>query len=206
MKSIIENVKIGIQMLLIGAILLYLGFSIFMPQMNMDIFQFRPFVVRTESMEPEIMVNDLVVSTQFDINTAQPGDIITFYADIDYNGTDEIITHYIYDIDTSGEVPILRTHRHFDEEAEISPDTWLIPANEVLGTYGFHIPYIGYLISFVKSIYGMVVIGGNVVIIITIKILKNRQEKEDTETETEKALREAQEELQRLRETKLNQE
>jgi signal peptidase len=184
MKEIIENVKLVGQMLIIGALLLYVGSMLFMPDMTVKIFGFQPYMVVTESMEPLINVNDMVVVTKFDVEEAEVGDIITFYADIDYNGTQEVVTHFINEIDTSGEETIIRTNRYFDEDETVIPDTWLIPADDVIGAYGFHVPYVGFITNFVKSIYGIAVIGINVAIFVAIKFMTK---KKDTETETEMA-------------------
>ncbi|MGB2409199.1 MAG: hypothetical protein ACPH9T_09775, partial [Paracoccaceae bacterium] len=82
-------------------------------------------------IEVQSAANEVI---QDHIEEAEKGDIITFYADIDYNGTQEVVTHYIYEIDESGEEPIIRTHRHFEYGEEIVPDTWLIKADDVIGT------------------------------------------------------------------------
>lgn len=183
MKNIWENIKLGATMVIIGALLLYLGTLIFMPELTVKIFGFQPYTVYTESMEPEINVNDVVIVNQFDIETAQVGDIITFYADIDYNGTEEVVTHYIYSIEGEGDDIIIRTHRHYENEENIVPDTWLISPEDVLGTYSFHIQYLGYVIGFMKSWYGIGVIAANIILFTTMKIvnkkLKAKEEQEE---------------------------
>ena len=183
MKELLENVKLFIQMGIIGAILLYIGATVFMPDMTIKIFRFQPFVVVTESMEPVINVNDMVVARPFNIETAEVSDIITFKADIDYNGTEEVVTHYIYEIDRSGDEAILRTHRHFDNPEEVVPDTWLIPASDVIGSYGTHVPYVGFIIGFIKSTYGMAVIGVNILIFGAIKLMNRSKDEEELEQE-----------------------
>ncbi len=193
MREILDNIKLGIQMLIIGALLLYIGTSVFMPEMTIKIFRFQPFVVQTESMEPEIMVNDLVVATTFNADEAQVGDIITFYADIDYNGTEEVVTHYIYSIDRTGDEAIIRTHRHFDQGEEVTPDTWLIPASDVIGGYSFHVAYLGLAVGFLKSIYGIAVIAINVVVISAIVFINKRAQRKEEEHMEEEAKLTAQE-------------
>ena len=180
MKNTIENIRLFLSMAFIGAILLYIITVLFMPELTIKIFQFQPFNVVTESMEPVINVNDVVIATNFNVDEAEVGDIITFYADIDYNGTNEVVTHYIYEIDRTGEEPIIRTHRYFADGETITPDTWLIPASNVVGSYSFHIPYLGYLLGFIKSIYGIVIIAVNVVVISAIKVInKKAKQKEE---------------------------
>lgn len=178
MKNIIENIKLTLSMVVIGALLLYIGTTIFMPELTIKIFQFKPYIVATESMEPYYNVNDMVVATRFNIEDAEVGDIITFKADIDYNGTDEVVTHYIYSIDTSGEEAIIRTNRHFEDNESVTPDTWLIPASDVIGTASFHIPYAGLIIGFIKSPFGIGVILLNIAIFSGVKYISKKNGKE----------------------------
>jgi signal peptidase len=180
MKSIIENIKLVGSMVIIGALLLYIGTMLFMPELTIKIFRFQPYIVVTESMEPVFNVNDMIIASAFDIEEAEVGDVITFKADIDYNGTKEIVTHYIYEIDRTGSEAIIRTNRHFNSDETITPDTWLIPESDVIGSYSAHIPYIGYVIDFITSLYGIVVILINVVVITAIVKL-NKQIKERDE-------------------------
>ena len=181
MKNIIENIKLVFSMVIIGGLLLYIATVLFMPDLTVKIFRFQPYIIVTESMEPVFNVNDMVVVTAFDIDEAEVGDVITFKADIDYNGTLETVTHYIYEIDRTGSEAIIRTHRHFDEGETVVPDTWLIPESDVIGQTSFHIPYIGFLIGFVKSPYGLVVIAVNVVIIGAIVSINKKIAKRDEE-------------------------
>ena len=177
---IIENIKLVGSMVIIGALLLYIGTMLFMPELTIKIFRFQPYIVVTESMEPVFNVNDMIIASAFDIEEAEVGDVITFKADIDYNGTKEIVTHYIYEIDRTGSEAIIRTNRHFNSDETITPDTWLIPESDVIGSYSAHIPYIGYVIDFITSLYGIVVILINVVVITAIVKL-NKQIKERDE-------------------------
>ncbi|MBI9010203.1 MAG: signal peptidase I [Tenericutes bacterium] len=178
MKQVMENVKLGLSMAIIGALLLYISTVLFMPELTVKIFGFKPYTVYTESMEPVLNVNDVVVVGAFDISEAEVGDIITFNADIDYNGTDEVITHYIYSIEGEGDEIIIRTNRYFDDLTEATPDTWLISPDEVLGTYSFNIPYLGYVIGFISSIFGIVTIAANILIIFVIKFINKKARKE----------------------------
>jgi signal peptidase len=181
MKNILENIKLVGSMVIIGALLLYIGTLLFMPDLTIKIFRFQPYIIVTESMEPMFNVNDMIIASTFDIEEAEVGDVITFKADIDYNGTKEIVTHYIYEIDRSGSEAIIKTNRHFNSDETVTPDTWLIPESDVIGSYSAHIPYIGYLIDFVTSIYGIVVISINVLVVTAIVRLNKQIKKRDEE-------------------------
>ncbi len=186
MKAVIENIKLALQMGIIGAILLYTASTIFMPEMTIKIFGFQPFIVVTESMEPEYMVNDAVVATRFNLEEAKVGDIITFNADIDYNGTEETVTHYIYSIEGEGSDTVIRTHRHFEEGETVVPDTWLLSPDDVIGSVSFGVKYLGYITGFIKSIYGIAVIAINIVLFGAYKFITNRIEKKQSQAVKEK--------------------
>lgn len=66
------------------------------------------FLVVTPSMEDTIMVGDIII-----VNTNETeyhvGDIITFYADINNDGTDEAITHRIISINTDTDTTLYTT-------------------------------------------------------------------------------------------------
>lgn len=182
MKNFLENVKLTVQMTIIGAIILYIGTLVFMPELTVKIFRFHPYVVVTESMEPVINVNDMVIATPFNIEDAEVGDIITFKADIDYNGTQEVVTHYIYSIDETGDEAIIRTNRHFEDDETIVPDTWLIAESDVLGSHGVTVKYLGFLVGFLRSIYGITIVVINIVIFSTISFL-NKRNRSQAQTE-----------------------
>jgi signal peptidase len=206
-NSVISTIRF-IGTLAISAVLLaYITINIVAPNLTVGIFGFQPYNVVTESMEPEIMVNDVVVVGKFDFESAQVGDIITFEADIDYNGTNEVITHYIYSIDTSKETPVIRTHRHYEDPSKVVPDTWLISPDDVLGSYQFHVKYLGYLLGFIRSIWGIGVILFNIAIFFVIKWINRRGERKDLESDIkEQARQEILEEMKRAAAEELRKE
>jgi signal peptidase len=168
----LENVRIGIYFILATILVVYIIISVFLPEQTVKIFGFKPYVVITESMEPEINVNDLVVVKNPQVDELEVEDIITFYADIDYDGKNEIVTHYIYSIieNDDGEL-IFRTHRHFENLDDTYADNWIIHEDNVLGTYMFHIPKIGAIIRFVKSPFGIAAMVVNIGVIIGVVYL-----------------------------------
>jgi signal peptidase len=151
--------------------------------MTIKVFGFKPYVVITESMEPVINVNDMVVVRQFDMDEAEVGDIITFNADIDYNGTQEVVTHYIYSITDDNGTTIIRTNRYFDEDATPIPDTWLLTEDDVLGAYWFQIPKLGFLVQFLKSPFGIAAILVNAGVITAIVLLLKKGKDQTAPTE-----------------------
>ncbi len=164
-SSMKQNIAMIVSFIIIAILLIYIVIQIAAPNMTVRIFGFKPYVVITESMEPEINVRDMVFVRKFDIEDAKVGDIITFEADIDYNGTKEIVTHYIYAINTNGIVTTIQTNRHWEDMNDAVPDSWVLLPDDVLGTYWFQIPKIGYVTDFFKSPFGIAAIIVNVSVI-----------------------------------------
>lgn len=166
-----ENIKIVLGFIIATVLLIYIVVQIVAPELSVKVFGFKPYVVITESMEPEINVRDMVFVKQFNLQEAEVGDIITFKADIDYNGSKEVVTHYIYAINTNGEDTIIQTTRHWENPEDARPDTWILHSEDVLGTYWFKIPALGYVTDFLKSPFGIAAILVNTTIIISVVYL-----------------------------------
>lgn len=184
MKKFWEKFRSIFFYIIVFILISYILLQAIAPRATVKVFGFKPFVVVTQSMEPVINVNDVVFIKNFDINDLENEDIITFLADVNYDGEKEIVTHYIYSIteDTSGEL-IIRTHRYFENEEDYIPDNWFLTEDDILGQYMFHIPKIGAVIQFLKSPFGIGAMVFNIGIIITIIYLikkeKNQQINQD---------------------------
>ncbi len=170
-----NNVKSILFYVVAGILLAYILIEIFIPSQTIKIFQFKPYVVVTESMEPVINVNDLIIVTNPNLDELEIGDIVTFSADIDYNGTKEVVTHYIYSIETNSQGN--RTYRTVRNESDV-PDAWILLDDDILGSYAFKIPKLGVLINFAKSPFGIAAISVNVIVIVLIVYLVKSGKKE----------------------------
>jgi signal peptidase I len=161
-----------------GLLIIYIITEAFMPTMTIKIFQFKPYVVITESMEPVLNVDDMIIVFNPKVDELEVDDIITFEADIDYNGTKEIVTHYIYSITDDGEGNLsFRTVR----QGGTVPDTWILSEQDVIGVYGFKISQLGVFINFIKSPFGIAAILVNIGVIVAIVVLV-KSDKKKTET------------------------
>jgi len=164
-----------------GLLLLFIVLELFLPKMTVKIFQYKPYTVVTDSMEPVIFVGDMVIvknPTNKRIDSLQVGDIITFEGDIDLNGVKEVITHYIMVINVDDEG--FRTYRT-NSEVSSNPDPWVISDQDILGVYAFRIPWIGNLVNFVRSPYGIAAISVNVIVIGAIIYIVKTGKKEKIE-------------------------
>lgn len=177
-ENIISYLKIGFFYTVVGILLLYIVFGIFMPDQTVKVFGFKPYVVITDSMEPVINVNALVFVKNPDVDELEVDDIITFRADINYDGEKEVVTHYIYSIneDVNGET-IIRTHPYFENEADYIADNWGLREDDILGEYMFHVPGIGAVVQFVKSPFGIAAMIVNAGVIVGIVYIMKRTDK-----------------------------
>ena len=184
-SKVVQNIKFYGSFIIIAILLIYIVVQLVAPDVTVRIFGFKPYIVITDSMEPEINVNDLVIITNFDIEELEVDDIITFYADVNYDGDTEIVTHYIYSITSNGNDYTIRTRRYFDDEADYVPDPWVLDQDSVLGQYSFHIPWIGTIGSFLQSPFGIAAVIVNIGIIVGIVYLIKQGEPEKKEPEAE---------------------
>lgn len=182
----LSYIKTGLFYLVAGILVLYIAISVFMPEKTVKVFGFNPYVVITNSMEPYIDVNDLIFVKNAKVDELVVEDIITFYADVNYDGKKEIVTHYIYSITdgVDGKL-VFRTHRYYENAADVSPDGWVLGEDDILGQYMFKIPKVGAVILFIKSPFGIAallvnagVIGG-IVYLVKKGEVKVEEKKED---------------------------
>lgn len=185
-NKIWSSIKNGLFYLISFVLVLYIIFEIFMPETTVKVFQFKPYVVLTQSMEPKIMVNDLVVVKNFDVDELEENNIITFYADINYDGEKEIVTHYIYSVveTTEGDY-VIRTNRYYEDESDEVPDPWVLSGDDVLGLYNYHIPWVGTVILFLQSPFGIAAMLVNIGVIVAVVVMIKQGKKDEDLEETD---------------------
>jgi len=101
------------------------------------------YVVRSGSMTPAIRTGDIIItgpSEGFLSREVKPGTIVT------YKRGKELVTHRVESMDGDK----LVTRGDALEEA----DPWQVNISDVIGTYLFKIPYIGYLPYFARTRLG----------------------------------------------------
>ncbi len=167
-KKLIKNIMTFVSSVVLGLMAFYLALEVFVPTMTLPIFGFKPYRVITTSMEPVINRGDLVIDGRFDIATLQPNDIITFEADVDYDGDKDIVTHYVYSITGNAtEGYFIRTIRY----AGVTSDPWILEEEDIIGRYLFHIPFVGYVAEFMQTPLGIMVIAMDGIALIAIILI-----------------------------------
>ncbi|MFP4078752.1 MAG: signal peptidase I [Candidatus Izemoplasmataceae bacterium] len=185
-KTLMKRLRTVLFFLLVGVLLLYILIEAFAPRRTVDLFGFKPYVVLTESMEPAIEADDVVLVKKAEVDSLEEGDIITFLVDINDDGEDNVVTHYVYSIEETGSDTFeIRTHRHFEDEEAITPDRWVLDEEDVLGEHMLTVPNIGILIRFLQSPFGIAALVVNVGIIAGIVLLIRTDSKKPDKKDTE---------------------
>jgi signal peptidase I len=175
-KLILKHVGSILFFVLSGLLILYILLEIFIPNTTIKVFQFKPYVSEIDTMSPVINNEDLVIIYNANTDELEEGDIIAFMGDIDYDGTKDFVTHYIYSITTNAQDErIYRTIRHNGTV----PDTWILRDADIIGVYGFRIPRLGAVVNFLKSPFGIAAVSVNVLVIAAIIVIVKSGKKEN---------------------------
>lgn len=140
--------------------------AVFLPDQYGAMFPYRFYYVLTNSMEPTVATNSLVlVKTCEDPGQIRQGDIMVFRAN--RFGETVLIMHRFSHTERNeaGEL-VYRTH----PEGSQTPDVYETKWEDILGVYLWHIPYAGKLILFLKSGFGLLWLC-QIIVILLIKSL-----------------------------------
>ncbi|KFZ27186.1 MAG: Signal peptidase I W [Candidatus Izimaplasma bacterium HR2] len=177
-SNLLKNIRTGLFFVVSAILILYIAISIFMPENTVKIFGFKPYVVITDSMEPHINVHDLIIVKNPKADELVVEDIITFYADINYDGEKEIVTHYIYSINNNTDGDLLfKTHPYYEDDEEVFADNWTLGEDDVLGQHVITVPYVGAVVQFVKSPFGIAAMFVNLGVIAGIVYIMKKTDK-----------------------------
>jgi signal peptidase len=137
MKKVAEYFGFGLVVLLMtAAVLTFLA-----PR-----FGWRVDAVMSGSMEPQLRVGGLVITRPVESKDIKVGDTITFYCPLDK----EMISHRVIAVE-NGTLSYFRTKGDANEDT----DPFIVPVQNVAGEVCFHIPYLGYVVQFIKTPWGI---------------------------------------------------
>lgn len=156
----------------VGILLILIFCDIFSPDVHREIFPYRFYYVLTNSMEPTIGTNSLVLVQTYDDNMKiEKDDIIVFFAN--RFGEEMAIMHRFSHLEKSEEGEVLyKTH----PEGSDSLDMYETKQEDILGVYLFHIPYLGKIILFLKSVFGILWLCQMIVILLIKELVSARWE------------------------------
>jgi len=179
----IKNILFVIFTIIISS---YILLELFMPDKTLDVFGFKSYIVVTSSMEPDIMINDMIIIHKVDEEDLEVRDVITFNVYIPELDRESEVTHYIGDIQTVGNETIYKT-----QGATKSPgdyDNWKNKANESIeityddieGRVVFTIPYLGYVVRILRDpmSLGLIVVNVFIAYLLVKTIKKTKKDKE----------------------------
>ena len=170
--------------LILGMILMYIVGMQFYAQEITDFIGYRFYAVMTDSMEPRIPTYSMVLTKTIDENESiAPGEIITFKVQ---RGEQEIVlTHHFNktEKDFQGNT-IYRTNA----EGKDNLDMYKTLRKDIVGTYVFHIPFIGKIFLFLKSKFGILLYAELAVIWLFNKTIRTRWAEKEQVLKKQKTL------------------
>jgi signal peptidase len=164
----------------------------------MKITGIRNYVVISDSMDPKIKINDMVVVRNIDPSTLKAGDIITFYAYLPTIYQDDlgntiykrfVITHYLGEVIEISDETIFKTYG-IKNNPDLAFDQWKnengqdteIHEDDIIGKVVFIVPKIGVISTIMFNILRnpifLVLILVNIGIIYAIYIMIKHYKKE----------------------------
>ena len=185
-----QTIKNSLYYVVVILLLAYVLMMAFKPDQLMDYIGFRSFIISSDSMDPVLEVNDLVIIKNVEPEDLQEGDIITFYTYLSEIGQYGYVTHYLVDFDVvDGEtVYITQGERHYSDLV----DTWhnadgeqiYITDDLIEGRMLFSIPKLGYVRYLITDpvFIGLVLVNGFIVYAL-FKFLRRNNSEDIEETE-----------------------
>lgn len=102
------------------------------------------FVVLSGSMVPLFDPGDVIFVDEVPTDSLAVGDVVTFRI---RPGSETLVTHRVLQVLDDGDAIRYRTQGDANED----PDPWVVKQEMVVGTYRFHIPYWGLLMTLIRS-------------------------------------------------------
>ncbi len=157
-KEIIDTIKF-ILLLIVIVVVFKLVFT-YVPPLN----KYDLYVIKTDSMDPIILPGDIVVIKEIDSGDIKVGDIMAFHVDINGDNVDDVVVHYIAEINSNNNELIFKTKPHVSE----LHDRWTIEEQDLIGIYTYQVNYLGKIIMFAQSWVGKIILVADVIIISVI--------------------------------------
>ena len=171
-----ENVKIAKKVIeIIAIILIYNIILIALSSANkisvVNILGYKSYIIKTNSMEPTISINDVVITKKVKKEKIKKGDVITFLQD------GEVITHRITQIDDNGNYTTKGDNNNIE-------DIFKITYENIEGKHILTIPYLGKIVQVLDNKIVFLII--TLIILIFMLIAIQNQEKRENRREKKK--------------------
>ena len=109
------------------------------------------FTIYGGSMMPTIPIGSVVAVKSVEASAIKAGDIITFRTSME---TDKVVTHRVVEVSNGSGAPSF----HTAGDSNAKPDGNAVLAENVVGKVWFHVPFLGYLSSFVTTRLGFILL------------------------------------------------
>ena len=169
-KNRINIIKKGIYLLFIFMITFYVSLTLLAPDLSLQTFGFRFYVVRSNSMKPAFQKADVLVITKTNTNDLKTDDIIAVRKNNQMR-----IAHFVASQEISDQHELVLKTRPFNAENRLEWDYESFSRKQIIGKLALVIPFVGYLILYLQSPLGFIALIAWVVI---LKLLKDYYEKE----------------------------
>lgn len=165
----IKKIKDILFYFFIGFILCYIAIAYLNPLKLTNVFGFQLLTVLSDSMDPIIEPNDLIIITHADQDELHVGDIITFQVYIYEEEKISFVTHFIADIQEVDGTTYYYTKDN--QSNDDSFDVWLnqdqetinLTYEQIAGVYTYRIKGVGQLTTILRNpiaFIGVFAIGG----------------------------------------------
>lgn len=144
------------------------------PNKITSIFGYKPFVVLSGSMSPNIQVGDLIIIKQINPTTLKENDVIAFK-----NSANYVTTHRIIDVQMTNNQKCFQTKG----DANNVLDEKIVCPKNVEGKYVTRIPKLGNIILFIQKPLGFIIMISTVFFIGLIFYLIDNNKKNKKELE-----------------------
>lgn len=161
----------GIGLVLLVVLCFYIGFTLVAPKRTANTLGFKPFVVLSNSMHPTFNRGDVVVIVKQNPRELVRGEVIAFE-----NPKEKDVVHRIDEIYVQDDMYKFRTKADNNTQR----DYWLIEESKVFGKLQFTIKYVGHIVLFLKSKWGIISVGFSC-ILYAIYLYLNKKYKWDEE-------------------------
>lgn len=171
-----ENVKIIKKVIEIVVVILIYNIALIAVSSDskvnlITIFGYKSYIIKTNSMEPTISIDDVIITKKLDKENIKLGDVITFLQ----NG--EVITHRITKIDENGEYTTKGDNNNIE-------DTFKITYDNIEGKHILTIPYFGKIVQVLDNKIVFLVI--TLIVLIFMFFTIQNQEKRENRREKKK--------------------
>nr|WP_317401046.1 S26 family signal peptidase [uncultured Gemmiger sp.] len=153
--------------------------GLFLPGVAEKYIPFRLYTVLTDSMSPTITPMSLVLVRQIPPDAPlelEPEQIITFRAD--RFGHSIIQTHRFSHTEWDEELSQIIYRTHPEQTADL--DFYKTTRRDILGVYVCSVPYFGKVLLFLKSRWGLILLGEELIIFLLNQLIKARWEERST--------------------------